>query len=429
MNPPPIAPDGVENSPYLKIVYQTAGQFIGRVWTIVSETPHFLYQLLLSIKELVKKCLFPSEPKEKQHDGSKLSPSASKKGNNHEEKDPLGSLELDALYSGFDPKLQSNKLSPLLNPNHIENVLQDPLIEENDGLYFDGDPLDDMGAINSKLSPVSLSSINEISQNIELGGGEIKDKILGCITDTLDSVKNLIEEIENKKSMSWKKCLDLIERMDLELEKLKIHASKVIGIPDESSFAQEAMKKLETKRAEIEKVLCKQIQSHYVPNPAILEDGHCLFSSIDDLLKINKKPIYYRKLAVEYIRNHTDKFESAVKDVIKLPLIRATMENYTESQGGLQSCCDKLEQKLRRSLTAIDFYCDCLENTNLWGGNTEVLALSEQLQVQILIFTQQKNSTWRFDLREGGGKFKQKTPLLLYYNGINHYQSLIPRFS
>jgi len=59
-----------------------------------------------------------------------------------------------------------------------------------------------------------------------------------------------------------------------------------------------------------------------------------------------------------------------------------------------------------------------------------VHALSQKLNVQILIFTRQKGGAWRFDAREGvvdcQNKVQDKKVVLLYYNGVNHYQNLIP---
>lgn len=416
-----IGPDDLNSSSYFKIVCHVSGQFLGRIWTIISDIPLHFFELISSIKNIAAKCLFSSKSNEGQSIGSSTG-LLSKNVKSFEGNDP--ELDLDDICFGLSgyPEKTKSKPPPILKLNDIEeNEIEDDADNEED-------PLDNMGAVNTHVNFGGTSPIDSIwESDVKITEEEVEEHILMCIQEIIQPARELLRQIKFTQVVHWSEYLDWLEKLDLELEGLKIYASKFIEIPSGHLIMQGAMEALAKKRVVIEKKLCVQIESHYTPNSAILQDGHCLFWSINDLLNKEETPFFYRKLAAEYIRNHTDKFDSAVKDILKLPSIRETITDYREAQGGVQSYCDKLEKKLNRPFTQIDYYCDCLENTNLWGGNTEVLALSEQLKVQILIFTQQKNSTWRFDAREGYGKFNDKPPLLLYYNGNNHYQSLIPK--
>lgn len=429
MNTSSIVPDDLNGSSYLKISYQAPRYFFGRIWTTISNLPHQFYQLILSIKRIVARSLFSSDSNEKQ--SAIQSPLSPKEGNSIEEKDPLGFMDLETLGFAGDASIgktkESTPSSVTPKNNQVETQVSDNEGSDlgDDDSDVDNDPLEGMESFSNPYfgagSPIDGGDYKQITVE------EVEEKIVRCATDVLQPTGQLIKDAKDLKTDTWDKCLDLIERIDKELDGLKIYTSKFIAIPRAHLLVQRGLNALTKKRTFYEIELCRQIQSNYTPNPAILQDGNCLFWSINDLLKKENKPIYYRKLAAEYIRSHTEKFESAVKDVLKEPLIKATIREYTAIHGGLQSYCDKLDVKLNRPFKDIDFYTDCLVHTKLWGGNTEVLALSEQLQVQILTFTQKENSTWRFDAREGAGRFKDKPPLLLYYNGVNHYQSLIPK--
>jgi hypothetical protein len=115
------------------------------------------------------------------------------------------------------------------------------------------------------------------------------------------------------------------------------------------------------------------------------------------------------------------------------------IDEYAAARGGWAKWMAELKEKdpLKQEPTVVDLYCDFLVNSSreengkekgqpLWGGVIELMALSQQLKVPILIFQPLNNpSKWQFYAKLGT-EFADREPMLLYYSGGNHYQSLIP---
>jgi OTU-like cysteine protease len=235
-----------------------------------------------------------------------------------------------------------------------------------------------------------------------------------------------LKEIEEAAPDELKDYFTLTNRLDQEFASLK----KFAGIFEQASheahrLVQSMMKAIEDKKTSLDKEMCAKVKKNFKPNPKTPADGSCLFWSIDDQAKTNLGARHYRKVAAEYIRNHPQDFEAGVYDVMNLAgEPKRKFDQYTRIQGGKDAWTKKLQKKLNRPPTEIDFYTDCLQNFPLWGGGNELQALSEELKATILVFTRENAVSWRIDLMAGQSKYPDKI-YKIYYNGSVHYQSLI----
>ncbi len=386
----------------------------GLVWKTIYQTTHQLYQLMLLISEAVRACFaIPLQ----DDDGLDRNdePSLEVKSEFSHWKSPgqaLESSEIDLnlqILGEFDEEASLNQQEEEESPNSSFN------------LDFNKDPLSSMGDI-----PLNLDKrINDLKN--ENGAIILEDEILDIVKEIIDPALDLLKEIEIKKPTTLQEYLELT----IQLEEKYLPLQRWISAfendsPTGHQLMQKTRSSLEEKRNELEKDLSLQMRRHYQVNNAIPSDGHCLFWSIDDQVKGKKGVKYYRKLAADFIRNHSEEFESGITDALSSSHVKSRLVIYTKLQGGKKALSEKLEKKLKRTPTLLDFYCDCLENSTLWGGINEIIALSEKLKVPFLVFTQNTKMSWRFDSKIGLSKFK-KPPILLHYNGTNHYRSLIPK--
>jgi hypothetical protein len=235
---------------------------------------------------------------------------------------------------------------------------------------------------------------------------------------------------QKEKLIKLEDYLKLVERLNEKVEPLKAFQSQFERhLPNGHRLVQKTRAKLEERVTELEREMCDFMKNNYQPNRAIPGDGNCLFWSVGNLLSPKSDQKHYRQLAADYIRSHRPEFDEGIKDVMQYSAqAQGVLRAYEKVQGGREAWQKNLTTKLKQEPTDIDFYCDCLENSTLWGGVNELFALSEQLKVPIMVFTLQNNGKdWRYDLKIGQDKFKDTPPVLLYYNGNSHYQSLIPR--
>lgn len=259
--------------------------------------------------------------------------------------------------------------------------------------------------------------------------------------------EKIIQEVEATIPAELQDYHRLTERLEEANVPLRVFVSRFEYIvPSIHERIQGMNKAIYDKKTALDAEMCAQIRMNYRPNPRIPGEGNCQFHSIRDLLGNKEKQQHYRKLAVDYIRQHLDDdfvagfqtYKEAIRTEMRSKHAQQSMTMYMKKLGGkalqnksrsalLQAWYEQLEKKLGRVPEEHDFYLDCMENHNLWGDTLTVLALSEQLKMPILILTRVDSRTWRFDSCAGRTKFGDKPPLLLYYNGVNHYQDLIPK--
>ena len=226
----------------------------------------------------------------------------------------------------------------------------------------------------------------------------------------------------NKERKTTKDYLVQLDDLAHIKEQVQNYASTFDNsFPEIHKIVQKAMKELESKIKELEIEMCKKIKEKFKPDPRTPGDGSCMFWSIAKLHPEHKSQEYYREKASQYLIDHPPEFPLEFSE---------QMMNYERSQGGREEWALKLEKKLGHQPSEEEFYGDALVNSKnpIWGGAVETMALSKALQVPILTFTANKDGkTWRLDIAQGQSEFKDKEPILLYYNGGSHYQSLIPR--
>ncbi|PWN47547.1 cysteine proteinase [Violaceomyces palustris] len=135
----------------------------------------------------------------------------------------------------------------------------------------------------------------------------------------------------------------------------------------------------------------------------ITPDGHCLYAAVADQLNtLGKvtKPVDYRatrKATAEMMRTHPDDFKPFISDSDEH---MAGIENKEAGSANMGKEQDKYY---------LD-YCDAIENTGVWGGQPEILALSRAFKTQINVV--QAGSPV---LKVGEGESKGE-PLIISYH-------------
>lgn len=376
------------------LLRQEVKRTFGRAWQIIHHTAHQLYQLILLINKIASSCF------------------AAVQEDSHPSPNPE--------FRNWKP-LEKEKKYPRLN---AQALCEFDSQEEDDSPYFPRnlnceDPLNSMGAIAPLDPAMQLEAIDD--ENMK--NGESLD--LSIIDEIVKPAQDLLKKMEISKPKTLQNYLNLTEQLSERHLLLQQFASTFEKtLPKGHELIQKTRESLETTRDKLEQQLSTQMKSNYQRN-RILSDGHCLFRSIADQMENKKEPERYRQLAADFIRNNAADFKSGITDAASLSDVKKKMESYSKTQGKEGTWVKNLENTLGRTPTKLDFYCDCLENSNLWGGINEIMALSEVLEVPFLVFTQ-RQKTWRLEFQIGLSKF-QKRPILLYYNGTNHYQSLIPK--
>ncbi|KXN69325.1 OTU-domain-containing protein [Conidiobolus coronatus NRRL 28638] len=181
-------------------------------------------------------------------------------------------------------------------------------------------------------------------------------------------------------------------------KKIKKKAKKALQAQRLQEEAElEAANQIDYLKIETEAIQ-KLIKSKGLAIKEIPPDGHCLFNSVADQLKINhnqsKSAIELRRICCEELEKNIDNylpyFTSKTGDI-------ATQEEYLE-------------------------YCNTMKNTASWGGDLELSALSSTLKLPIQIY-QSSGPLVKF-----GDESKAKPILLSYHKhqyGLGaHYNSL-----
>ncbi|CAO3681156.1 unnamed protein product [Umbelopsis ramanniana] len=178
------------------------------------------------------------------------------------------------------------------------------------------------------------------------------------------------------------------ERKEAQLQKMREEAEKEAdGQVDRGQLESEAIQEL--------------LVPMRLRVSEVAADGHCLYNAVSDQLaarykvKTNYKEL--RKEAADYIKGHPDDF---------IPFLY-------KDDGGMYTY-DDLKQ-----------YCDELENTAVWGGQLEILALSKTRKVPFHII--QMGSPV---LKISDDEFPSQQPIKLAYHKHlyslgEHYNSLL----
>jgi OTU domain-containing protein 6 len=128
------------------------------------------------------------------------------------------------------------------------------------------------------------------------------------------------------------------------------------------------------------------------------EDGNCLFNSISIAITVS----------YEYPRGHEGRHFQLRQD-----------------------CVDYILDNPYHILdTLVDFdlhdYAERMRQPKIWGGQPEIVALTEVLNMDILIFREDHLASWfQLDQYLPSTPTRVLPPLAIAYNGYNHYNALI----
>ncbi|KAK9172842.1 OTU-like cysteine protease [Cryptosporidium meleagridis] len=188
-----------------------------------------------------------------------------------------------------------------------------------------------------------------------------------------DSLKQSSENNRNIDDSNTNK-LSFVEKFQILDEVPSLYSNATFQVTKSEKRKKKKQKELEQKymkslqecslnndrKGEIElEVINKKLKENNLKIFNISADGNCLFGSIKHQLEIKKKGSYsikeLRCIAVDYIESNRKIME---------PFVLASVEN-----------------------TDITFekYCDNIRNTNEWGGEVELVALSNSLEVPITV--------------------------------------------
>ncbi|MCO5568889.1 hypothetical protein L7F22_022591 [Adiantum nelumboides] len=206
------------------------------------------------------------------------------------------------------------------------------------------------------------------------------------------------------------------ERKAAELEAQRRQAEEELkangGKPDEA----------ERERVQITE-LCRSLN---VEMKEINPDGHCLYAAVADQLnrlgKVTKEVDYHdtRRATSLFMRTHVDDFLPFISDSDEhMAGIENTYAGQLPTPSGQSGIEDKQKQHFFK-------YCDAVENTGVWGGQPEILALSRAFETPIWV-VQAGSPVVKVGEDEGA---KGQDALMISYHrkmyGLGeHYNSLV----
>ncbi|CAD6890300.1 unnamed protein product [Tilletia caries] len=233
----------------------------------------------------------------------------------------------------------------------------------------------------------------------EDGGLDLADELLAALDarrDADDGVKTAGAQSESG------------EKREAEEEAMRVQAREELkangGQPDLAAAERRGIGELcEVYNAEM-----------YEINP----DGHCLYAAVADQLGVRKsQPTDYkstRHAAAEYMRAHPDDFLPFIADGDVVTGAKEQVGPSSESKG---------------PEAHFEEYCSAIENTGVWGGQPEILALSHAYEVPIHVA---QVGMPVLKIGEDNYGSTNRVPLVISYHrhmyGLGeHYNSLRPR--
>ncbi|RIA99662.1 hypothetical protein C1645_746834 [Glomus cerebriforme] len=224
-----------------------------------------------------------------------------------------------------------------------------------------------------------------------------------------DIVDKLLARIEEKRVEEENKIdSKALKTTDKEVPKNKKPRQK---IRKERKAAKMAESQLEAENEANNQVNLKEIEHEKITEKVvsmglyikeIIPDGHCLYNAISDQLQIRHNIVTdykeLRRKAAAYMRKYPDEF---------IPFLPTTQDG--------EMCSTEQFNK----------YCDDLENTAVWGGELEILAISKSFRIPVHIV--QMNSSL---LKVPEDEFQNTEPIIIsfhkYMYGLgSHYNSLL----
>lgn len=303
-----------------------------------------------------------------------------------------------------------NEIEP--NQNQIED-------EKNE------DDLDVPKESKSKMKQRHLKETKDLVKKIQTTMHAIPKTDKKLKKETLEITKKMEEELKNKHDLELKKIeyssIDLVSKN----QEVQIQSSSLPQNSKPSKSQKQKEKKLvaamdrDRRIAEEKKNLVnyREIENNSLKDKLIplqlcikdiAPDGNCMYAAIADQLELNefgkKLPKNHckvlRTMAATFMRDHPDDF---------IPFIDSVDGDIISQDQFLN-------------------YCNTIENTNAWGGQLELKALSHSLQVPIFIFTGDPKSP---NVEMGQEYNKHNKPVRLSFHQHaytlgDHYNSVVP---
>lgn len=267
---------------------------------------------------------------------------------------------------------------------------------------------------NKNTRKAVLKQIKEMEDELK-ARHEKELKYLNALDDTEDGAKN--EGKDEEEELTPEKLLAQLGLSDKheQVSEVKVVDDIPTGIPKkkrnrqkerlakreaEMKRIQEEAKEEQDGKPDLRGIELKNIQDlcdlQKVKQHDITPDGHCLFSSISDQLKIRQNI----EVTVKELRKNAGNFiKENPDDFIPFLFDEETM-----------------------SLRNIDEYVDKIENTAMWGGDLEILALSKVYDCPISVMM-----SGRAALRMNENGLNEELKLVYYQHAFGlgeHYNSL-----
>lgn len=208
------------------------------------------------------------------------------------------------------------------------------------------------------------------------------------------------KKVSRQQQRKDRKAAEVAEMRRQAEEEVKAGAGK----PDEAELERQGIA-----------AMCSAL---HVSMHEINPDGHCLYAAVADQLNLHGKvtrPADYRiarKATADEMRTHPDEYKPFISD------------SDEHMAGIINKEAGTLNSEQAQERYFLD-YCAAVENTGVWGGQPEILALSRAFKTQINVV-----QAGMPVLKVGEGEF-QGVPLVISYHrkmyGLGeHYNSLRP---
>jgi hypothetical protein len=441
-------------------IWQKARKAIGRAWKSIMHLPSKMIELIGRISKAVSH-IFSRAPEKPQSDrpiqAKALPTDPSKTSDDEDEED----LDLTWLFGS--EKATPPKKDPLVGMGAValdESVLVaglplDPLSEEQlfsdeylliqgvmeparqllQGLRKHPEMVDEIDSATRELGG-EYETLRQFAEEFEPKSlakrelvrvmAEIEEQMADLGMSFVLGIQDRFQEIDSKKPATIAEYWSSTQELGVVFEELRPFASRFeVSAPGVHELVQGLISSIEQKKSLLDEAFSDQVQGRLKPNPGIRPLGNCLFESIGHQLGRQKDYMKLRRQAVAYLREYLDEYRDGLRDAMTTPQATGSMARYAHSKKGKWE--QELTDKLGRNPDLVDRYLDCMENHALWGGTNEIKALSQVLQRPIMVFTNQDGGLWRLDLVAGQSMLADKKPLMLYYNGTDHYQDLISK--
>lgn len=211
----------------------------------------------------------------------------------------------------------------------------------------------------------------------------------------------LKKKVSRQQQRKERKAAEVAEMKRQAEEEVKLGAGK----PDEAEIERQGIS-----------AMCSALG---VTMHEINPDGHCLYAAVADQLNLHGKvsqPTDYkqtRKATAQEMRTHPDEYKPFISD------------SDEHMAGIINKEAGTLNTEQAQEKYFLD-YCAAVENTGVWGGQPEILALSRAFKTQINVVQAGVPV-----LKVGEGEFEDGRPLFISYHrkmyGLGeHYNSLRP---